>query len=234
MPVNTASRINDPGLADKMIADGQCDYVYLCRSVISDPHFGRKTMEGKEEDIRPCINCNQGCFARAPNRGNTNGIKCSVNPEAGEETQWGSWTFKKAAQRKKVLIVGAGPAGLQCAVTAAERGHDVVIYDRDNKTGGQIKLLTKLPSQTYPQVFVDYLDRQLQKLGVKVNLGVEITARNIDEVLSREKPDVVVLATGARPARDGTAGASCAPIPGWEQEERLHLRRRPAGEGQPG
>lgn len=141
-----------------------------------------------------------------------------MNPTVGEELRWGSWMFEKAARRKKVLVVGAGPAGLQCAITAAERGHDVVVYDREDETGGQIRLITRLPSQTYPQVFVDYLNRQLQKLGVKINLGVELTAKNIDEVLAREKPDVAVIATGARPARDGTAGATRAPIPGWERE----------------
>jgi 2,4-dienoyl-CoA reductase-like NADH-dependent reductase (Old Yellow Enzyme family) len=218
LPVSTASKINDPGIADRMIADGQCDYVYLCRSIIADPHFAKKAMEGREEDICPCINCNQGCMARAANRANTNGIRCTVNPTAGEELRWGSWMFEKAARRKRLVVVGAGPAGLQCAMTSAERGHDVVIYDRENETGGQIRLIKRLPNQTYPQVFVDYLDRQLQKLGVKVNLGVELTEKNIDEILAKEKPDVAVIATGARPARDGTAGATCAPIAGWERE----------------
>jgi len=218
LPVSVSSKINDPGLADRMIADGQCDYVYLCRAMIADPHFARKAMEGRDEDIRPCIYCNQGCNGRVVNRGMYNGLRCTVNPMAGEEARWGSWMFEKAPQRKKVLVVGAGPAGLQCAMTAAERGHDVVVYDRENETGGQIRLIKRLPNQTMPQTFVDYLDRQLQKLGVKVNLGVELTNQNLDEVLAREKPDVAVIATGARPARDGTAGALCEPIPGWERD----------------
>lgn len=218
LPVSISSKINDPGLADRMIADGKCDYVYLARAVIADPHFAKKAMEGREEDIRPCIYCNQGCVARAINRGTTNGIRCTVNPTAGEELRWGSWTFQKAPRRKKILVVGAGPAGLQCAMTSAERGHDVVIYDRENEIGGQARLIKKLPSQTMPQTFLDYLDRQLQKLGVKVNLEVEITNKNIDEVLAKEKPDVVVMATGARPAKDGTSALTCNPIPGWERE----------------
>jgi 2,4-dienoyl-CoA reductase-like NADH-dependent reductase (Old Yellow Enzyme family) len=218
LPVSVACRINDPGLADRMIADGQCDLVYLARAEIADPHFARKAREGHEEDICPCINCNQGCYGRAVNRGITTGIRCTVNPVAGEEVRWGSWAWKKAPQRKKVLVVGAGPAGLECAMVAAERGHDAVIYERENETGGQIRLLKRLPSQTYPQVFVDYLDRRLQKLGVKVNLGVELTDKNLGEVLEREKPDVAVVATGARPGRDGTAGGSCAPIPGWDRD----------------
>jgi 2,4-dienoyl-CoA reductase-like NADH-dependent reductase (Old Yellow Enzyme family) len=217
LPVSTACKINDPGLAENMIADGQCDFVYICRSEIADPYFPLKAMEGRDEDICPCINCNQGCYGRAVNRA-MNGLRCSVNPVAGEEWRWGSWTFEKAPQRKKVLIVGAGPAGLQCAMTATEKGHDVVIYDRENETGGQMRLIKKLPGQTYPQVFIDYLDRQLQKLGVKINLGVEITDENVDHILSSEKPDVIIAATGARPCRDGTAGALCTPIPGWERD----------------
>ena len=111
LPVSAVSKINDPGLADNMIADGQCDFVYLCRSIIADPHFAKKAMENREEDICPCINCNQGCFGRAGDR-SMNGLRCTVNPTAGEEARWGSWTFKKASSLKKVMIVGAGPAGL--------------------------------------------------------------------------------------------------------------------------
>lgn len=217
LPVSISSKINDPGLADRMIADGQCDYVYLARALIADPHFPRKAREGRDEDIRPCIYCNQGCVGRATTQG-LNGLRCTVNPTAGEELRWGSWTFQKAPRRKKVLVVGAGPAGLQCAVTSAERGHDVVIYDREDELGGQARLIKKLPNETMPQTFIDYLDRQLQKLGVKINLGIELTGDNIDGVLAKEKPDVVVMATGSRPARDGTAALTCVPIPGWERE----------------
>jgi 2,4-dienoyl-CoA reductase-like NADH-dependent reductase (Old Yellow Enzyme family)/thioredoxin reductase len=218
LPVTISSKINDPGLADRLIADGKCDCVYLTRALIADPHFAKKTMEGREEDICPCIYCNQGCVGRATDRGNVNGIRCTVNPTAGEEVRWGSWTFKKTPRRKKILVVGAGPAGLQCAMTSTERGHDVVIYDKENEIGGQARLIKKLPNETMPQTFLDYLDRQLQKLGVKVNLGVEITSENIDEVLARERPDIVVMATGARPARDGTSAIAGEPIPGWERE----------------
>jgi 2,4-dienoyl-CoA reductase-like NADH-dependent reductase (Old Yellow Enzyme family) len=218
LPVSVACRINDPGLAEKMIADGQCDLVYLCRAEIADPHFALKAREGRDEDICPCINCNQGCYQRAANRGITSGIRCTVNPAAGEEVRWGSWTFQKAPRRKKVLVVGAGPAGLECAMVAARRGHDVVIYDKEAETGGQVRLIKKLPSQSYPQVFIDYLNRQVQKLDVRVNLGVEINENNVDSILAAEKPDVAVIASGAGPARDGTAGATCTPVAGWERD----------------
>jgi 2,4-dienoyl-CoA reductase-like NADH-dependent reductase (Old Yellow Enzyme family) len=220
LPVSAASKINDPGLADRMIADGQVDYVYICRALIADPHFAKKAMEGREEDIRPCMYCNQGCIGRgALEAGNFTGLRCTVNPTAGDELHWGSWTFKKSPRRKKILVIGAGPAGLQCAMASTERGHDVVIYDKENELGGQARLIKKLPGQTMPQTFLDYLELQLQKLRVKVNLGVEITSENIDGMLAKEKPEVVVVATGARPSKGGESSITFdSPIPGWEQE----------------
>lgn len=217
LPVSVAAKINDPGLADKMIAEGKCDYVYLARTLIADPYFPKKALEGREEDIVPCIYCNQGCVARSFNRATTNGIRCTVNPTAGEEVRWGSWTFNKASARKNIMIVGAGPGGLECAMVAAQRGHDVVVYEREKEIGGQARLIKNILDHTMPQTFLDYLDNQMRKLGVKVNLGVEINEQNVDELLSQEKPDVVVIATGARPARDGRGAVTTEPIPGWDR-----------------
>ena len=217
IPVSVASKINDPGLADKMIADGKCDYVYLARTLIADPHFARKAQEGKEEDIRPCIYCNQGCVGRSFNRATTNGTRCTVNPTSGEEDRWGSWTMTKGT-RKKVLIAGAGPSGLQCAMTAAQRGHDVVIYDKNDEIGGQARLIKKISGHIMPQTFLDYLGLQIQKLGVKLNLDFELNKNNINDVLADEKPDVAVVAAGARPARDGRGGLTTEPIPGWDNK----------------
>jgi 2,4-dienoyl-CoA reductase-like NADH-dependent reductase (Old Yellow Enzyme family) len=218
VPVSVAAKINDPGLADRMIAEGKCDYVYLARTLIADPHFPRKALEGKEEDIAPCIYCNQGCVARSFNRATTNGIRCTVNPSAGEEMRWGSWTFQKASHRRNVLIVGAGPAGMQCAVTAAQRGHNVLVYEKNDEVGGQARLIKKILNHNLPQTFLDYLDRQMQKFDVKVKFNAEITAENIDDILSKEKPDIVVLASGSRPARDGRGAVTTEPIPGWDRK----------------
>jgi pyruvate/2-oxoglutarate dehydrogenase complex dihydrolipoamide dehydrogenase (E3) component len=103
-------------------------------------------------------------------------------------------------------------------MTAAQRGHDVTIYDKEDEIGGQARLIKKLQGHTMPQTFLDYLDRQVNKLGIKLCLGTNITNENIDEVLSNETPDVAVVATGARPAADGRSGLTSEPIPGWEQE----------------
>lgn len=220
IPVSISGKINDPGVADRMIAEGMCDCVYLARTLIADPHFPKKAMEGREEDIIPCIYCNQGCVARcfAGARGTVNGIRCTVNPASGEEVRWGSWTGNRASQRKKVLIVGAGPAGLQCAMTSSRRGHDVVVYEKEDELGGQARLIKKLPGHTMPQTFLDYLDRQVHKLGVTIHLKTEIHSGNIDDLVAKEQPDVAVLATGARPARDGRGGLTGEAIPGRERE----------------
>ena len=220
LPVSISSKITDPGLADNLIAEGKCDYVYLARALIADPHFPRKAVENREDDIAPCIACNQGCVARcfAGARSTTNGIRCTVNPTAGEEIRWGSWQFEKARERKQILVVGAGPAGLQCALTAAKRGHGVTVFDSLDEIGGQARLIKKLPGHTAPQTFLDYLAGQLKKLNVPVHLGHKITQENIDEVIDRETPDLVALATGARPAKDGCGGLTGVAIPGWDQD----------------
>jgi 2,4-dienoyl-CoA reductase-like NADH-dependent reductase (Old Yellow Enzyme family) len=216
VPVSVSSKINDPGLADRMISEGKCDYVYIARALIADPHLPRKAQEGREDDIRPCIYCNQGCVGRSFTRATTNGTRCTVNPTAGEEVRWGSWNVKRA-QRKKVLVVGGGPAGLQCALTAAERGHDVVLYDKEEELGGQARYIKKIPGHIMPQTFLDYLELQVKKRGVGLHLGAEIEAGNVDTVLEEENPAAVVLATGSRPAADGLSGITCYPIPGHER-----------------
>ena len=103
-------------------------------------------------------------------------------------------------------------------MTSAERGHDVVVYDKENEIGGQARLIKKLPGQAMPQTFLDYLERKLQKLDVKVNLGVELTGNNIEEVLAKESPDVAVVATGARAVKSMRGALSAEPVPGWERE----------------
>lgn len=220
LPVSVSGKINDPGVADRMIAEGKCDYLYLARTLIADPHFARKALESREEEIVPCIYCNQGCVARcfAGGRGTVNGIRCTVNPTCGEEPRWGSWKFTKTSHRKRVMIIGAGPAGMQCAMTAARRGHEVTLYEKELELGGQARLIKRLPGHTLPQTFLDYLELQLRKLKVQMVPGTEVDHRTIDALLTQSQPDVAVLATGARPARDGRGAVTTEPIPGWDQK----------------
>ena len=215
VPVFMAGRINDPAVAERLIADGATDAALICRQLIADPFFAKKVMEGREEDIRPCIYCNQGCCWLDVLAPGSAGVRCQVNPVAGEEFRWGSHTFSKSPERKKILIIGAGPGGLECARTLAERGHDVAVYEKNDEPGGQIRLLRQLPGgRDEFYTFIDWLDNQIAHLDVDLHFGSEITEENLDEILKKEQPDEIVCATGARAGKDGTSATVPFPIPG--------------------
>ena len=215
VPVFQVGRINDPALAEHIIAEGAADGVMIIRELIAEPHFVAKATSGREDDIRPCIYCNQKCIAHifTPSAH----VECNVNPAAGEEYRMGSWTFKRAARAKKVMIIGGGPAGLECARTAAARGHEAVIYEKGNVVGGQMQLMCKLPGRAEPKNFLDWLEGRTRSAGVRFEMSSEITAENADLILLKEKPDAIVVATGARAARDGRSSITTEPIPGWER-----------------
>ena len=213
LPVCMSGRINDPSIAERLLAEGVTDLVGVTRGLIADPYFAKKAMEGKEEDIRPCIGCNQSC--QAWTRAGNAGLRCQVNPTAGHEAKYGE--LSRATSRKKVLIIGSGPGGLECARNLAERGHGAVIYEKENEVGGQVSLLRKLPGRSEFGNIIDWLDLQVKKLGVKVNLGVEITEGNLDEILDKEAPDIVLCATGAIPDKEGRSGTMPFPLSGADQ-----------------
>ena len=140
IPVSTVGRIIDPFVAEGIIADGKADLVCMTRAQIADPEIGLKLMEGRPDDIRQCIGCNQGCAGRI-NAGQT--VGCLINPEAGRERELGP--ILPAARSKSVAVVGGGPAGMEAARVAALRGHSVVIYERQDRLGGQINAIVKAP-----------------------------------------------------------------------------------------
>jgi len=214
LPVFQVGRINDPVLADRIIADGAADAVVMIRELISEPFFARKAKEGRTEDIRPCAYWNQGCFGRI-----AAGLKleCSLNAATGHEREYGEGTLVAATQRKKVLVVGGGPGGLECARVSALRGHDVVLYEASDRLGGQLNQFVKLPKREEVRNWLDWLESQVEKAGVAVKLGHELTAESAGAVIEAEKPDEIVIATGARPAADGRSGLTTEPIPGWDQ-----------------
>ncbi len=217
VPVFQVGRINDPALAEHLIADGAADAVVMIRELICEPHFVKKAEEGRIEDLRPCMYCNQKCVAHIFQTGAH--VECNANPITGEEYKWGSGVpFGRAASKKKVLIVGAGPAGLECARITAERGHDVVVYERGKTVGGQMNLMTRMPGREDPRNFLDWLERQAKSRGVQFKFGVELTAKNIDEIMKAERPDATVVATGARAAKDGRSSLTTEPIPGWDRK----------------
>jgi 2,4-dienoyl-CoA reductase (NADPH2) len=187
VPVMAAGRIRFPDLAERAVESGQVDFVGIGRGVIADADWVAKAREGRTAEIRPCIGIVQDCRA-------AHGlVGCAVNARAGRESEWGS--PRRAASPKRVVVAGAGPAGLEAARVAAESGHEVVLYERADVTGGQLRIAAAGPTREELLDFVFYAERELARLGVDVRLGTPATR---DDVLADE-PDLVVAATGATP-----------------------------------
>jgi len=185
IPVVIAGR-NNPELGEKALMEKKADMIAMARALVADPDLPTKVAEGKLDDIIPCQSCN--CC-----RGGTRdypGAVCAINPMA--QRQW-EFEFTAAKNPKKVLVVGGGPAGMEAAKDAALRGHRVTLYDKREKLGGQLIGASIPPSKQKIWELVTYLAGQLEKTGVQVNLGVEVTEALVREI----DPDVVVLATGA-------------------------------------
>jgi 2,4-dienoyl-CoA reductase (NADPH2) len=191
-PLCMAYRLNKPEVADKAIGDGIIDYWEMCRPGIADPYLPKKITEGRPEDIAICVADNQGCFYYIFV---DQLMGCLVNPRVGRE--WDpAYEIRPAEKKKKVLVVGGGPAGMESARVAALRGHDVTLYEKSNELGGQMKLGAKTPLLYDWHDLIRYYSTQLTKTGVKVELGKEATA----DLINKEKPDVLILATGAKTA----------------------------------
>lgn len=190
IPVLVTGRINAPQEAELIIARNQADVCGMTRALICDPEMPNKTYNGKAEDVRACIACNQACIGHF-HKGFP--ISCIQRPETGREMKFGQMV--PAATRRKVMVVGGGPAGMKAALTAVQRGHDVTLYESTSQMGGQVLLAQLLPRRSEFGGASTNLQRELEIFGVNVRKGVTVTA----EFINQEKPDVVVLATGAKP-----------------------------------
>ena len=200
LPVFCTGRINDPVMAEKVLANGQADMIGMCRGLICDPFLPRKAQEGRLDDIRYCIACNQGCIGRI---GMNKTLGCVQNPAVGKEKEWGEGSLEKAGVKKKVTIVGGGPAGMWAAKMAGRRGHKVTLIDRNETLGGQIVTAMKGTGRDEFGVIIRNEKSQVEKAGVAVKLGVDASA----EQLLAEKPDVVIVATGSIPKKHPVGGA---------------------------
>jgi mycofactocin system FadH/OYE family oxidoreductase 2 len=192
LPVFCTNRINDPHLAEKILADGQADMIGMVRALICDPELPNKAMEGRMDDIRNCIACNQGCIARM---GLGYHLGCLHNPAAGHEEELGIGTLRPAETPRKVVVVGAGPAGLEVARVATLRKHRVTLFEKADEVGGQNIIAGKAAGRQEITGVTRWLVGQLNKLDLDIRLGVEATA----ETVLAERPDVVVVATGSSP-----------------------------------
>lgn len=214
--VGIAGRITDPLLGDSIIQRGQADYVGMTRALIADPYLPKKAMEGRLEDIRPCIGTLQDCWGRSVSREWP--MHCTVNPAAGREKTRSLDKLGKAAQPKKILIIGAGPAGLEAARVASERGHSVVVYEKSGEIGGQVNWAKLLPGRVDVGSIVTWYSNQLRKSGVRIELRKEVPSDPsvVQFVIDEETPDVVIVATGSIAFENGIQMITFAPVPGWD------------------
>jgi 2,4-dienoyl-CoA reductase-like NADH-dependent reductase (Old Yellow Enzyme family) len=212
--------------AEAMIAAGVCDMVGAARGLIAEPDLVRNAHAGREELSRTCIACNW-CMAGI----HDGSAGCAINPVSYRERTWGPQAFTQAPRRSRVIVVGAGPGGLEAARTAALRGHEVILIEMRERVGGAFALWASLPGRDAYRSAIDWWRRELERLGVAVRLGSRATAARI----LAEKPDAVILATGAAYHRGGRGFHSEQDIPGYERdfvyrpEELLALSVLPRG-----
>ncbi len=187
IPVITSNRINDPAVAESVLEDGCADMVSMARPFLADPDFVRKAADGRADQIAPCIACNQACLDHTFSGKLTS---CLVNPRACHETEL---VIEAAAEPKKIAVVGAGPAGLSAALTAAERGHHVALFDKSDRIGGQLNLARQVPGKEEFHGLVHWFTTMVQSRDIDLKLGTMATVEAL------EGYDEVIIATGVNP-----------------------------------
>ncbi|UCF92962.1 MAG: FAD-dependent oxidoreductase [Desulfobacterales bacterium] len=226
VPIIAVGRINDPILAEKVLERGSADFVSMGRALHIDPECLVKAQQGKMEDIRRCFACNQGCLdlmlMHRPS-------SCTLNPEAGREREM---RIRPSPQRKKVFVIGGGPAGLEAARVCALRGHHVSLYEKSGQLGGQILIASKAPRRSEFEEIPRYLTHAINKLGIDVHLNREVSpAMVLDQM-----PDAVIVATGARPVIPRLPGNDSPGVcTAWEVllgEKRIRTKAIVFGGGQ--
>lgn len=230
-PVLLVGRITTPEVAEQLLQDEQGDAILLARQMFADPEWGRKAREGRSEDIRRCVAANY-CWRKASTGQR---VQCVYNPTMGREAAWGAGTLTPVTQAKRVLIIGGGPAGLECARITAARGHEVTVLEREAQTGGHVRLQALLPTRGEYGRIAQWLTDQAVKNGARIQTGVEVEASSLDGLLAEIEPDHVVVATGARILADGFQGWTAQPLVGFESgnlmgwDEVVMGKRKPEG-----
>ena len=232
IPVFAAGRVLDTAQAERILAEEQADGVEMIRALIADPQLPLLSQNGRSDDVRPCISCNQGCQVR--NVMNV-ALACNVNPDV-TGTSTGTRFIASALTTSAVtgdrergpgrdkarpyIIVGGGPAGMEAACTLALHGRHAVLYEREQALGGTVTLAAKAPGRGELQLITDYLQRELAKLDVEIHTGVEVTA----DLILEQHPRAVIVATGAH------SGCGLLPIPGHDLPHVTDTRRILRGE----
>jgi len=205
-PVLVAGRINQPQVAEEILSSGKADMVGVVCALIADPEFVNKFSSGRSDNIRACIGCNQACVGH---RLAHHPVSCIQNPVSGREVDFRQGEV--AGESKTVLVVGGGPGGMKAAVTAAERGHRVLLVEKTNSLGGQVALAEKLPGRAEFGGVTTNLTQELTDSGVEVRLNMEIDREAIDAF----NPDVIIVATGATPRLPEVEAGDMPLIDSW-------------------
>jgi hypothetical protein len=192
LPVVAFGRIKRPEMAEDILARGEADLVGMCRQLIADPETPRKVFEGRIEDVRFCVGCNDACVYQVMQE---KSVRCIHNPAAGREATRSERVLPAADRMRKVIVMGGGPAGMKVAEVATRRGHEVTLLERETELGGQVRLAAKQPLHGEILEVTDYLERQMALLGVDVWLGAEAEAESVADL----EADVYVVATGSEP-----------------------------------
>ena len=205
VPMITSNRINTPGVAEEVLARGDADLVSMARPLLADSEFMRKTIEGREDEINTCIACNQACLDHT-----FNGIltSCLVNPRACRETQL---NYLPASSAKRIAVVGAGPAGLAYATTAAQRGHHVTLYEASDEIGGQFNLAKRVPGKEEFYETIRYFNRMIEVNKIDLKLGVKADAA----MLKSGCFDQIIISTGISPRVPDIAGIDHPSVVGY-------------------
>ena len=187
IPVITSNRINTPEVGEEVLADGCADMISMARPMLADPHFVRKAIGNQAAQIAPCIACNQACLDHTFSGKLTS---CLVNPQACHETEL---VIEPADTKKSIAIVGAGPAGLSTAITCAERGHTVTVFDKASEIGGQLNMAKQIPGKEEFWGFVDWYRTMMETHGITVKLNTTATREALQGF------DEIIIATGVTP-----------------------------------
>jgi len=202
IPVVAIGKINRPAVAEEIIQTGKADFVAMARPLLADPELPRKAAAGRLDEIRPCVTCLEDCAGKG-----AEGIGrcCTVNPFAGHEY---AWIISPAPSKKRVLVIGAGPGGMQAALVAGQRGHEVQLWEQSAQLGGQIRFANMAPFKEEMAGILNYLKNALQNSPIVVRLGRPVRASGVVAF----EPDVVIVATGSRPGLPNIPGIDTARV----------------------